>query len=421
LAYYGSAPVVESPVRWKSAALDNKDNAMRKALQSTGIVGLCLLGTLACSQSEPEGIVAARSGLSVAQVPQFRAEGSWPKLPSQWIMAVVASTWIDQQDHLWVLQRPNTLSAAERPRAAAPVLEFDAQGTFIQAWGGPGAGYDWPETEHGIYIDPRGFVWIGGNRNDDQILKFTRAGEFVMQIGTGGMPKSNADTANLWRPADMFVHAPTNELFVADGYGNKRIIVFDADTGAFKRMWGAFGNTPADDVRTSAGGDAGPTLHALGPDGDFQFVPPVHAVKVSTDGLVYVADRGGRRVQIFTLAGRFVDQVFIGRECRAPDCGNGQTAAGIGFSPDTEQRYLYVANRSQAQIMVFDRKSLSFLDAFGSWGSGPGQFGTLHHLSVDSQGNLYTAEVTPLQPENRRVQKFTLTGFAPLPVVSKNR
>ena len=341
-------------------------------------------------------------------------------------MAIVSSTWIDEQDHLWVLQRPNTLSDDEKPKAASPVLEFDAEGNFVQAWGGHGAGYDWPRTEHGIYIDPKGFIWIGGNGNDDQILKFTRAGKYVMQIGKGGPTKTNADTRNLWRPADVFVHAETNELFVADGYGNKRVIVFDADTGAFKRMWGAFGNVTTDDPPApeggrGRGGNAGPRPEPMGPDGAPEFMPPVHAVKVSTDGFVYVGDRGGRRVQIFTLAGKFVDQVFIGRECHAPDCGNGQTAAGLAFSPDPEQRYLYVANRSQAQIMVFNRKTLEFLDSFGSWGSDPGQFGTLHHLSVDSKGNLYTAEVTPLKPENRRVQKFTFTGFVSLPPVTKNR
>ena len=403
---------------------------VRKSFQKISILLAGSYGTVAWSQNVPEETSSVQAGgdgtnvvLTVEQVPQFRAEGSWPKLPSQWVMAIVASTWIDEQDHLWVLQRPNTLSDEEKPRAAPPVLEFDAEGNFIQAWGGPGEGYDWPQTEHGIHIDPNGFVWIGGNGNDDQILKFTRSGEFVMQIGKGGPIKTNADTENLWRPADMFVHAQTNELFVADGYGNKRIIVFDADTGAFKRMWGAFGNVPADDspAPPGEGGDAVPRPHPIGPDGAPQFAPPVHAVKVSTDGLVYVADRGGRRVQIFTIAGQFVDQVFIGRECRAPDCGNGQTAAGLAFSQDPEQSYLYVANRSQAQIMVFDRRTLAFLDAFGSWGSSPGQFGTLHHLSVDSKGNLYTAEVTPVNPENRRVQKFTFTGFVPLPIISKNR
>ena len=390
---------------------------MRKALQTIAILCVGIFGTTAWAQS------GSGQGTTVQQIPKFRAEGSWPKLPSQWVMAIVSSTWIDEQDHLWVLQRPNTLSDEERPRAAPPVLEFDTDGNFIQAWGGPGEGYDWPQTEHGIHIDPNGFVWIGGNGDGDQILKFTRDGEFVMQLGRTAT-RTNADTENLWRPADMFVHEETNELFVADGYGNKRIIVFDADTGEFKRMWGAFGNTPEDDSPEPAGGggdEAGPIPHPLGPDGAPQFTPPVHAVKVSSDGLVYVADRGGRRVQIFTIAGSFVDQVFIGRECRAPDCGNGQTAAGLAFSPDPEQRYLYVANRSQAQIMVFDRRTLEFLDAFGSWGSEAGQFGTLHHLSVDSEGNLYSAEVTPLRPENRRVQKFTFTGYVPLPVVNENR
>jgi len=379
---------------------------MRKTLWMFAMVSVASLGSMLVTEN---GSVFAQTGATVQQVPKFRAEGSWPKLPSQWVMALVASTWNDDQDHLWVLQRPGTLSDEEKPRAAPPVLEFDADGNFVQGWGGPGAGFDWPQAEHGIHVDPQGFVWVGGNAEEDQILKFTRDGEFVMQIGKPGQMKTNADTENLYRPADMFVHGPTNELFVADGYGNKRIVVFDADTGAFKRMWGAFGNVPSDE--SPAPGEP------IGPDGAPQFRPPVHAVKVSTDGLVYVGDRGGRRVQIFTLDGQFVDQVFIGRECHAPDCGNGTTAAGLAFSPDAAQRYLYVANRSQAQIMVFDRETLEYLDAFGSWGSDAGQFGTLHHMSVDSLGNLYSAEVTPLKPENRRVQKFTLTGFVPLPVV----
>ncbi|MBH97768.1 MAG: hypothetical protein CMM56_04865 [Rhodospirillaceae bacterium] len=358
------------------------------------------------------GIANGQINEPVKQIPQFHAEGTWANLPSPWIMAIVSSTWVDETGHLWVLQRPNTLSDQERSQAAPPVLEFDQEGRFLRAWGGPGPGYDWPESEHGIHVDPEGFVWIGGNGNEDQILKFTKSGEFIMQIGRGGQPKTNTDTKNLWRPADMFVHSETNELFVADGYGNKRIIVFDAHTGDFKRMWGAFGNMPSDDSSTSS--------NSIGPDGHSQFVPPVHAIKVSKDGFVYVADRGGKRVQIFTTEGRYINQVFIGRECQAPDCGNGQTAAGIAFSHDHDQRYLYVANRSQAQIMIFDRKTLDFLDSFGSWGSESGEFGTLHHLSVDSEGNLYTAEVTPLEPVNRRVQRFSFVGFSPLPTIIKN-
>jgi DNA-binding beta-propeller fold protein YncE len=338
----------------------------------------------------------------------------------------VSSSSVDSQDNVWVLQRPNTLQPDEKARAAPPVLEFSAAGDFIQAWGGPGQGYDWPNTEHGIYVDPRGFIWIGGSGNgDNQLLKFTKEGKFLMQIGHAKQSKGNADTANLNEPADVFVYQKTNELFVADGYSNKRVIVFDPDSGKFKRMWGAYGNMPVDDPAPAgrggrgrgAGGDgagsenAGPSRPDQGPDGPGQFVTPVHAVKVSNDGLVYVADRGGRRVQVFTLEGKFVTQVWIGRECHAPDCGNGQTAAGVAFSPDPEQRFLYVANRSQAQVMILERKTLQFRDSFGQWGSAPGQFGTLHHLSIDSKGNLFTAEVTPLKPTNRRIQKFEFVGM----------
>jgi DNA-binding beta-propeller fold protein YncE len=335
-----------------------------------------------------------------ASPPRFRVDPAWPTIPNNWQLGQVASVSVDGSDHVWVLQRPSTLLAAEKARAAPPLLEFDEQGRFVQAWGGPGAGYEWPASEHGVYVDPRGFVWIGGNgEKDHQILKFTKTGAFVMQIGRAGQSRGNADTRNLNQPADTFVHTATNELFVADGYGNRRVIVFDAETGAFKRMWGAFGNSPTDTAPNPADADADPR-------GAAQFVQPVHATRVSADGLVYVSDRGGKRVQVFRLDGTFVDQVFIGRECKAPACGNGTTAASTAFSTDPAQRFLYVGNRSQAKVMVLDRASLRILDSFGEWGSAPGQFGTLHHMAADSKGNLYVTEVTPLAPANRRVQKF---------------
>ena len=398
---------------------------MKRMIAAT-VVLLSVIGiVLGLDQIRVERTVAAQARpASGREVPKFKVDPGWLKLPSKWILGIVSSSAVDAQDHVWVLQRPLTLAPEEKPKVAPPVLEFDAAGNFVQAWGGPGQGYEWPTSEHGIYVDPRGFVWIGGQGEEDQLLKFTKDGKFVMQIGRGGHKKTNRDTQNLWKPADVFVYQKTDELFVADGYGNKRIIVFDVKTGAFKRMWGAFGNPPKDDppAAVGAGGRGGgaadpPTPADEGPDGPPQFVNPVHAVKVSNDGLVYVGDRGGRRVQVFTVDGKYVAQVFIGRECHAPDCGNGTTAAGIAFSPDAEQRFLYVANRSQAQVMVFNRKTLEFLDSFGRWGSAPGQFGTLHHLSVDSKGNLYTAEVTPLKPVNRRIQKFTYIGTSQIPPV----
>lgn len=353
--------------------------------------------------------LAAQVRPAAEPVPRFRVDPTWPTIPNNWQLGQVASVSVDAADHVWVLQRLGTLGPEEKNRAAPPLLEFDANGRFVQGWGGPASGYDWPTSEHGVYVDPKGFVWIGGNgAKDHQILKFTKAGRFVMQIGRAGQSTGNTDTRNLNQPADAFVHAATNELFVADGYGNRRVIVFDADTGAFKRMWGAFGNVPSDAAPNPADADADPR-------GAPQFVQPVHATRVSTDGLVYVSDRGGKRVQVFRLDGTFVSQVFIGRECKAPACGNGTTAASTAFSTDAAQRFLYVGNRSQAKVMVLDRTTLDVLDTFGTWGSAPGQFGTLHHMAADSQGNLYVTEVTPLAPENRRVQKFVrvAAGAAP--------
>jgi hypothetical protein len=364
------------------------------------------LGSIGPGQGAASHASAQGGSSSAREVPVFRVDPAWPRIPNNWQFGQVASVSIDAQDHVWVLQRPGTLGPEEKARAAPPVLEFDAAGTFVQAWGGPGHEYEWPNSEHGVYVDPTGFVWVGGNGDKDhQVLKFTRAGKFVMQIGRAGQSKGNADTRNLNQPADTFVHAKTNELFVADGYGNRRVIVFDATTGAFKRMWGAFGNPPTD----------APPNPAL-PDADVrgapQFVQPVHAARVSNDGLVYVSDRGGKRVQVFRLDGTYVTQVFIGRECTAPDCGNGTTAASTAFSADAGQRFLFVGNRSQAKVMVLDRRSLETLDTFGQWGSAPGQFGTLHHMASDSKGNLYVTEVTPLKPENRRVQKFIFMGMS---------
>ena len=371
-----------------------------------GSVVLSALAALVTGAGRPGmETAAAQARQSPAQeVPTFKVDPAWPTIPNNWQFGQVASVSIDAQDHVWVLQRPSTLSPEEKSRAAPPLLEFDAAGNFVQAWGGPGQGYDWPSSEHGVDIDPKGYVWIGGNGvKDHHILKFTKAGRFVMQIGRAGQSKGNADTQNLNQPADTFVHAKTNELFVADGYGNRRVIVFDADTGTFKRMWGAFGNLPTDT-------QPNPALPDADENGAPQFVQPVHAARVSNDGLVYVSDRGGKRVQVFTLDGTYVAQVFIGRDCKAPECGNGTTAASTAFSTDPEQRFLYVGNRSQAKVMVLNRRTLEILDAFGQWGSAPGEFGTLHHMATDSKGNLYVTEVTPLRPENRRIQKFTLVA-----------
>jgi DNA-binding beta-propeller fold protein YncE len=344
------------------------------------------------------------------EVPVFEVDPSWPKLPAKWVFGQVSSVSIDERGHAWILQRPSSVRADQKNRAAPPVLEFDDAGNFVQGWGGAGAGYDWPETEHGIYVDPKGYVWIGGNgKTDHHLVKFTRDGKFVMQIGRKGESKGNSDTRNVNMAADTFVHAATNELIVADGYGNRRIIVFDADTGAFKRMWGAFGSAPSDKVPAKpkvAEDSRIPAKEATGPGPD-HFDNPVHAARVSNDGLVYVSDRGGKRVQVFTLEGKFVNQVFVDRWCEAPHCGNGQTVASTAFSHDPEQRFLYVASRSPARVWILDRKTLEPLDSFGRPGVAPGEFYVLHHMNTDSRGNLYVTEVQ----DGKRAQKFVFKGL----------
>lgn len=369
------------------------------------------------------GIVAGQAGLvktaaaqsrqTPREIPKFQVDPSWPKLPGKWVFGQVSSVSVDAQNHAWILQRPTSVRDDQKGMIAPPVLEFDETGNFVQGWGGPGEGYDWPEIEHGIYVDPKGFVWIGGNgKSDHHLVKFTKAGKFVMQIGRKGQSKGNKDTQNVNQAADTFVYARTNELFVADGYGNSRIIVFDADTGAFKRMWGAFGKEPDTLPARPKVPEASriPAKEETGP-GPQQFDRPVHAARVSNDGLVYVSDRGGKRVQVFTIDGKFVTQVFIDRWCEAPHCGNGQTVASTAFSADPEQRFLYVASRSPARIWVLDRKTLEPLDSFGRPGVAPGEFYVLHHMNVDSKGNLYVTEVQ----DGKRAQKFVFKGLSTAP------
>jgi DNA-binding beta-propeller fold protein YncE len=332
------------------------------------------------------------------QIPTFAVDASWPTLPNDWVLGQVASVTVDGRDHVWVLHRPRTVEEGEEANAAPPVLEFDADGAFINAWGGPTTDFDWPGNEHGIHADHQGHIWVGGNggdpESDDMLLKLTNTGELLLQIGGRGVSGGNTDTDNLRRPAESFVYGQTNEVFVADGYGNRRVIVLDADTGAFKRMWGAFGNEPMDaPPDTSADDEQGPPQFAT-----------VHGIEVADDGLVYVADRNNSRLQVFTLDGTYSTQGFVNR-----DADSASTVAGVAFSPDPQQQFLYIADQGNSLVHILDRQTLEVLDSFGSNGEAPGAFQALHHIASDSQGNIYTAEAQ----RGRRAQKFTFTGMVP--------
>ena len=307
---------------------------------------------------------------------------------------------VDKRGHVWIVQRPRSLSdrelgAQQKPPfskccvAAPPVLVFDQAGNLVRSWGGPGTGYEWPQSEHGVFVDGGDRVWLAGNGDkDSQILKFTIDGTFLLQIGRSGQSKGSNDTANLGSPADLHVDLAAREVYVADGYGNRRVIVFDSETGAYKRHWGAYGKTPSD--------AATPPYDPAAPPSQ-QFGRPVHCVRPAKDGLVYVCDRTNDRLQIFRKDGTFVSETFFEKETRL----NGSVSE-VAFSQDAGQRFLYMVDGVNNELRVVERSSLATLARIGRPGRYAGQFHAVHNVTVDQQGNVYTTEVNTGQ----RVQKF---------------
>jgi DNA-binding beta-propeller fold protein YncE len=367
---------------------------------------LTLFSLLAAGQSMLQRAAAQTSGKVMA--PRFEVDPMWPKpVGNHWLLGNTIGVGVDAQDHVYIIHRGATLEekevyatanppASECCKPAPPVLEFDPAGNLVRAWGGPGPGYEWPESNHGITPDSKGNLWIGGNGGgvDGQILKFTKEGKFVKQFG---FAYANAGSNDMWafnRVAKISLDEAANEAYVADGYGNKRVAVIDMDTGKIKRYWGAYGKKP-DDTNIGVYNPAAPPAQ--------QFRNPVHCAEPSKDGLVYVCDRPNDRIQVFTKDGQFQKEAFILKNTR----GDG-SVWDIAFSKDPEQKYLYLADGANEKIHVFDRKSLTELTSFGDGGRQPGQFYAVHSIAVDSKGNIYTTETY----RGQRLQKFVYKGLA---------
>ena len=363
-------------------------------------VGLGIGQALLQRQAEAQG--------ESVQAPRFEVDPLWPKpLPNNWVLGWTIGVWVDEQDYVWIIHRgasglnKNEIGAEVNPpiaeccRTAPPVLDFDPDGNLVRAWGGPGPGYEWPQSNHGIHVDYKGNVWIGGNgEKDAQILKFTKDGKFLLQVGHFGKNGGSNDPENFGRPAKIWVDPKTNEAYVADGYLNKRVAVIDADTGKMKRYWGAYGNKPDD---TSLG-----PYDPKAPPAQ-QFRNPVHCIERANDGLVYVCDRQNDRLQVFQPDGTFVKEAFFAKNT----LGAG-SVWDIAFSKDPGQKFLMLADGQNERVRVILRETLEELASFGDGGRQPGQFYGVHSIASDSKGNLYTTETY----EGKRVQKFVYKGIS---------
>lgn len=372
-------------------------------------------GTSAEAQPSGERVAAGSAAPSGPAAPRFEIDPFWPKpLPNHWLLGSTIGVSVDSRDHVWIVHRQDSLNArTESPAgentpdgacctAAPPVLEFDPEGNLVGSWGGPGEGYDWPQSNHGITIDPMDNVWIGGNgANDAHLLKFTRNGRLLLQIGAPGANGGSNDTMNFGRVAKISLDADANEAYIADGYGNKRVAVIDMSTGAFKRYWGAYGNRPDDT-------DLGPYDPAAEPAQ--QFRNPVHCAEPTPDGLVYVCDRANDRIQVFRKDGTFVSELLV-----APLTRGDGSVWDIAFSKDPEQTYLYLADGLNEKIYIILRDTMEVLTSFGDGGRQAGQFFGVHSIATDSEGNLYTTETY----EGKRLQKFVYRGLGPVPALDQ--
>jgi len=376
------------------------------------ILALFVLTTSATAQAPKAQPVAALNG-----VPVFEADAKWPVLPADFTWGQVIGIFADSQGHVWTSSRSR-------------ISEWDPQGKLLQSWDARGPNGNW-STIHGMFVDHNGYVWTNA-RESNLTVKFTRTGQVALVIGKYNETAGSNDTTLMGRPSEIWVDPADNEVFVADGYGNRRIVVFDGATGKYLRHWGAYGKRPEDPParggRGAGGGQAAAESVPATPPQQFS-IP--HGIVGSRDGFIYLADRGNNRVQVFRQNGEFVKEKILRPRCGAQEqatwtpkrpCGT-EAAFSIGFSHDAPQTYLYIADGGSHFITVLRRSDLEVVSEFGGPGVGTGQLGRPHNLTVDPSGNIFVAEAAGPKVKHPttgqevdagfRAQKFTFKGTRP--------
>lgn len=411
-------------------------HALRAGWLKSAALGCSLLALAACAAQTPvpDAEASSRSGLvdiftldlapEGTPLPRFEVDAAWPDLPDDYMLGQVSGIAVGPDDSVWLTQRPHSLGAtdnglAQTPPIAAcckpfpPVVRFSKDGKFMSAFGGAGDAptidgvNQWAKSTHGLFVDSAGTVWVGGNGDGDHaVLNYTADGKFIRQFGRREATGGNSDTALLGNPADIHHDAKAGQVLIADGYINKRVIEYAGQDGAYRKLWGAYGEAPDASVRegnfdqsqatSTTDGGANPESRRFG--------DIVHCIVKSDDGLLFVCDRRNNRVQIFRDKADGTGVEFVRNLPVAPETGGTRTATDVALSPDG--KFIYVADMMNGRIWILDRKTYQFLGAIGRNGRYPGEFIWLHSIDVDSEGNIYTSEVNT----GRRVQKLVLTG-----------
>lgn len=386
-------------------------------------VGALVIGSVLALAAGMVGRAQVMPGQAVDEsgAPQYRVDPFWPKpLPNRWSMQQVTGISVDSMNHVWFLNRGNAPEQDEIGGDGTPfpvlccvrgpeLIELDQEGNVVKAWGGPGYP-SWPSGLQTVIADTKGFIWISGTQPQDSIIKYTRDGKMVWDFGhrppaeAGMMPENNQETNFLINKGRFQLDEVANELFIIQ---QKRVLVYDASTGAYKRGWGGHG-MPLSEISNDP--IPGYTWSGGPPPEERNFVPELHFVEISRDRRVYIGERGQNRIQVFTTEGKWLQDIMVSPNTPARGCGGVASVKGspcgttykLAISKDPQQKYLFVADGHNFVIWILDRQSGKTLGQFGGNGRLAGQLHFPNAVSIDTQGNVYTGEVDT----GKRIQKF---------------